>query len=78
MNNLPEEINLTADKDFVMSEDLAEMLNEEISDYLSDKYGYCVEAYGYEIKVGGIIWDTSEEEAYEADREWDELRHGRR
>ena len=60
MRNLPEEVNLTADPEFQMSEELADRLSEEINDYLSDKYGYCVEAYGWELKVGGIVWDTSE------------------
>lgn len=77
MRDLPKEIILTADKEFVMSEDLATLLNEEINDYLSDKYGYCVEAYGYEIKVSEIFWDTSEDEAYEQDKEWDKMRNGR-
>jgi len=75
MSKLPTELKLG--RDFVMSEELAEMLAEEINDYLSDKYGYCVEGYGWDIELGGITWDTSEEEAYEQDREWDEMRHGR-
>lgn len=60
MCNLPEEVILTADPEFQMSEELADRLSEEINDYLSDKYGYCVEAYGWELKVGGIVWDTGE------------------
>ena len=58
MGKLPTELNLG--RDFVMSEELADKLAEEINDYLADKYGYCVEAYGWEIKLGGIIWDEGE------------------
>lgn len=75
MSKLPTELKLG--RDFVMSEELAEKLAEEINDYLADKYGYCVEAYGWDIELGGIVWDTSEQDAYEQDREWDKLRHGR-
>lgn len=58
--DLPTDINLTADKDFQLSDELADRLNEEILDFLADKYGYCVEGYGWELKIGGIMWDTSE------------------
>ena len=58
MSKLPTELKLG--RDFVMSEELAERLAEEINDYLADKYGYCVEADGWDIELGGIVWDEGE------------------
>lgn len=55
---LPDEIDLTT-SDFTMSEELADRLSEEINDYLAEKYGLCVESYGWELKLTEINWDTS-------------------
>lgn len=55
---LPKEIDLTT-SDFTMSEELADRLSEEINDYLAEKYGFCVESYGWELKLTEINWDTS-------------------
>lgn len=43
-----------------LDEDLAEQLNEAINDYLSERFGYCVESYGCIIKVKNIEWDEEE------------------
>lgn len=69
---LPTELNL-ADTDFRTPDGVINDINE----YLSDKYGAYPESYGYEIKLTDISWDTSEQEAYEQDKEWDKMRHGR-
>ena len=53
---LPREIDLTT-SDFTMSEELADKLCEEINDYLDEKYGVCVESYGWELKLTGINWN---------------------
>lgn len=58
--SLPEEIVLTGEKDFEMSDELMDKLCEEINDYLSDKYGYCNSGWCYEIKVSDIMWDCEE------------------
>lgn len=34
---------------------------DRIADYLSDKYGYCINGYSYSIKVNDIDWDTKED-----------------
>lgn len=74
MSKLPTELNLTgADSSFRCPDEVIEIIN----DYLADEYGLCVESYNYEIKLSDIVWDTSEEEAYEQDRAWDKMRHGR-
>lgn len=72
--DLPDEVILTADDSgYSLTDEFCESVNE----YLADKYGYCNGGWAVEIKVSNIDWDTSEEEAYEQDREWDKLRHGR-
>ena len=58
--NLPKNVCLSGDKDFQLSEELADRLNEEITDFLSDKYGFCVNAYGWELNAVDINWDTEE------------------
>lgn len=61
MKELPNEIVLTAqDSGFEMSDELADRFSEEISDYLSDLYGYLVEGYDYRIEVSNILWDKGE------------------
>ena len=61
MKELPNEIVLTAqDSGFEMSDELADKFSEEISEYLSDLYGYLVEAYDYKIEISNILWDKGE------------------
>lgn len=60
---LPTNIELTdEDIDKVLSGDTLERISEEINDYLADKYGYCTEGYGYEIKINidQITWNTED------------------
>lgn len=54
---LPTEIVLTEQSDFELGSEIFEPLNEEINNYLSDTYGYCVKDYSVEIKVKKINWD---------------------
>lgn len=56
---LPTEIDL-GKSDFIMSNELADDLANEINEYLAEKYGYCVNCYGWELKLTDIDWDTSE------------------
>jgi len=61
MKDLPLEITLTAqDSGFEMSDELADKFSEEISEWLSDKYGYLVEGYDYKIELSNILWDIGE------------------
>ena len=61
MKALPLEIILTAqDSGFEMSDELADKFSEEISEWLSDKYGYLVEGYDYKIELSNILWDIGE------------------
>jgi len=61
MKDLPLEITLTAqDSGFEMSDELADKFAEEISEWLSDKYGYLVEGYDYKIELSNILWDIGE------------------
>lgn len=74
IKDLPSEVILTADGNgYRLPDEFVESVNE----YLADTYGFCNGGWAVEIKVSDIDWDTSEEEAYEQDREWDKLRHGR-
>lgn len=56
---LPTEIDLGA-TDFVFSEGLADDIADAINEYLAEKYGYCVNCYGWEIKITDIDWDITE------------------
>lgn len=61
MKDLPLEIILTEqDSGFEMSDELADKFSEEISEWLSDKYGYLVEGYDYKIELSNILWDIGE------------------
>ena len=61
MKDLPLEIILTSqDSGFEMSDELADKFSEEISEWLSDKYGYLVEGYDYKIELSNILWDIGE------------------
>lgn len=74
IKDLPDEVILTADDSgYRLTDEFVESVNE----FLADKYGYCNGGWAVEIKVSNIDWDTDEEEAYEQDREWDKMRHGR-
>lgn len=74
IKDLPDEVILTADDSgYSLTDEFCESVNE----FLADKYGFCNGGWSVEIKVSNIDWDTSEEEAYEQDREWDKMRHGR-
>jgi hypothetical protein len=53
MKKLPKRIILPVD---FISEDLA----DNISEYLSDEYGFCHKGFEVEIIVKNIEWDTTE------------------
>lgn len=59
VNKLPTTVTLDAD---VLGDLAWESMTDDVLDYLSNKYGYCVENYDFtiEIKVKHIKWDTSE------------------
>ena len=57
---LPKNVCLSGNRDFRLSDELADRLNEEITDFLSGEYGFCVNAYGWELKAVDINWDTTE------------------
>jgi len=53
MKRLPKNISLP--EDFISQE-----LDDEISDYLSDVYGFCHKGFDIEIKITNIQWDKEE------------------
>lgn len=62
---LPEEEELEIDSCLADAIDDDDYVQETINNYLSDKYGYCVEDYDYEIvgdkiKISLISWDTED------------------
>lgn len=67
---LPKEIEVIIRKEELESDDIAEELEEMISEYLSDEYGYCHNGFNYEIinehdeefeiRIFNIKWDTTE------------------
>ena len=62
---LPEEEELEIDSCLADAIDDDDYVQEAINNYLSDKYGYCVEDYDYEIvddkiKISLISWDTED------------------
>ena len=57
--DLPTDLDITADEDFVPSGEVIDGLINEINEYLSDKYGYCVNSYSYSIKIHDIDWDLN-------------------
>ena len=61
MDKLPTEVNLSDDKGFQMSDELAERLSYEVEEALISKYGRCPEAYGYELKAVDISWEDDED-----------------
>ena len=56
----PINVLVSGDKDFQMSEDLADRFCEEINDFLSEKYGYCTNGWSWELNITDIDWDTEE------------------
>lgn len=62
---LPEEEEMEIDSCLADAIDDDDYVQEAINNYLSDKYGYCVEDYDYEIvddkiKISLISWDTED------------------
>lgn len=55
---LPNEENLLITD--VLDEEEFDHLCIKIGDYLTDKYGYCVDGFCIDIKVSDIKWDRSE------------------
>lgn len=72
-HGLPTDMIITNEDKFRPSDEFV----NEINEFLCDEYGLCPESYSYEVRVSNISWDTSEQDAYEQDRAWDEMRHGR-
>ena len=60
---LPNNITITGkDYDKALSAETRERIGEELVDYLTEKYGYCVNGFGYDIKIeiDQIDWDTED------------------
>ena len=67
---LPKEIEVIIRKEELESDDIEEELDEMISEYLSDEYGYCHNGFNYEIinehdeefeiRIFNIKWDATE------------------
>ena len=62
---LPEEEEMEIDSCLADSVEDDDYVQEVINNYLSDKYGYCVESYDYEIvddkiKISLISWDMED------------------
>ena len=62
---LPENEEMEIDSCLADSIEDDDYVQEVINNYLSDKYGYCVEDYNYEIvdgkiKISLITWDVDE------------------
>ena len=54
--DLPDEIDLAEADDFFVPD----QMYHEINEYLADKYGFCVNGYGLELKVVSLDWDTED------------------
>lgn len=52
---LPNQLCLTAEKDFALSEEIIEL----IGDYLYDKYGCYANSFDYKVEIAKIKWDTA-------------------
>lgn len=66
MTKLPTEITVTLDdKNYEKNEidELYEEIAEWMSDYISNKTGFCHKGFGLEIKITAnhIMWDTDED-----------------
>lgn len=60
MKTLPKELKL--DLWDILDSETQDRVSECISDYLSEKYGFCTNSYGYEtpLLLHNINWDTDE------------------
>lgn len=56
-HNLPTEINITARKDFELSERTMDSLADDVNEYLSEKYGVLNGGWSFEIKISDILWE---------------------
>lgn len=54
--NLPIDLDITAQEDFIPSDELV----NEINEYLADKYGYYPNSYSYSVKIYSIDWDLND------------------
>lgn len=60
---LPNSITITGkDYDEAFSAETRERIGEELVEYLTEKYGYCVNGFGYDVKIeiDRIDWDTED------------------
>lgn len=53
---LPNQLCLTAEKDFTLSEEII----EQIGDYLYDKYGCYADSFDYKVEIAKIKWNTAD------------------
>lgn len=60
VENPPVEIDLTAEKDFELSESTMEHLAEDVNEYLANKYGYLNSGWSFSITIGDIDWEFGE------------------
>lgn len=55
--NLPTELDITAEKDFMLSEQTMDALADDINEYLADKFGFMNSGWSFSITIGDILWD---------------------
>lgn len=63
-NVLPDRVEVEIDSCLADNINDDEWMEQYLNDYLSDKYGYCIEGYNWEVEndkiiITDIYWDTS-------------------
>lgn len=56
-DDVPTELDITAEKDFILSEQTMDALADDINEYLADKFGFANSGWSFSITIGDILWD---------------------
>ena len=56
-DDVPTELDITAEKDFILSEQTMDALADDINEYLADKFGFMNSGWSFSITIGDILWD---------------------
>lgn len=57
IDDVPTELDITAEKDFILSEQTMDALADDINEYLADKFGFMNSGWSFSITIGDILWD---------------------